>query len=158
MGCETVNALARTVRDGGIWIGIGLRVAATVEEIDDAIDRTRACVDRGLGGEPLVGIATIDRRANHPALREAAARRGLPIRSYRAQELAVVAVTNSSERVRAAVGTPSVAEAAAILASHGGELIAPKWSYLSVTIAAARKVSHSADTGTDGHEVGTENS
>jgi cobalt-precorrin 5A hydrolase/precorrin-3B C17-methyltransferase len=54
----------------------------------------------------------------------AAERLGVPLVTYPADALAAVAVPNPSDAPLAAVGTPSVAEAAALV--RGGELLVPK--------------------------------
>ncbi len=76
-------------------------------------------------------VATIDRKATEPAITALAARLGVPVRSFDAAALrGVVAlgrVPNPSQVVEAAVGTPSVAEAAALLAAGpGSTLVAAK--------------------------------
>lgn len=118
----------------GVWVGVGLRPDASAEQIEAAIGDLDCA-------EEVLGVATLDRRAGHPALLEVARRRSVPVRGFPAAELAAVVVPTLSERVLAAIGTPAVAEAAAILAADGGPLITPKRSYRSVTVAAARKVS-----------------
>ncbi|SDJ00287.1 cobalt-precorrin 5A hydrolase [Rhodococcus triatomae] len=118
----------------GIWVGVGIRPEASADEIEAAL----GILD---GTDEVLGIATLDRRVDHPALVEVARRRSVPIRGFAATDLAAVAVPTPSERVRDAVGSPAVAEAAAILAAGGGPLVVPKRSYRSVTVAAARKVS-----------------
>ena len=71
----------------------------------------------GRRGRPAV-VATIDRRADHPAVTAAAG--GLPVVAFPASLLAAVDVPNPSATVDEAVGTPSVAEAAALLAAGPG--------------------------------------
>jgi cobalt-precorrin 5A hydrolase/precorrin-3B C17-methyltransferase len=51
---------------------------------------------------------------------------GVPVLTYPAVELAAIDVPTPSETVRAAVGTPSVAEAAALAAADGGALLVTK--------------------------------
>ena len=71
----------------------------------------------------MSGAGTRDARADDKATAanvadlELAADRGWTIRFYRADELAVVDVPNPSETVRKHTGTPSVSEAAALLAA-----------------------------------------
>ncbi|GAB3883633.1 hypothetical protein GCM10029964_043330 [Kibdelosporangium lantanae] len=65
-----------------------------------------------------------------------------PLALCTAAELAAVEVPHPSAAVEASVGTPSVAEAAALLGARGVggrvELVAPKTSRGNVTVAAAR--------------------
>ena len=62
-------------------------------------------------------VASIDLKADEIGLAEVAGANGWLIRFYPAAELAVVAVPNPSETVRKYTGTPSVSEAAALLAA-----------------------------------------
>jgi histidinol-phosphate aminotransferase len=88
------------------------------------------------GTEGPVQLATLDTRAGEQGLREAAQRRGWPLTGHPATALAAVAVPGPSDRVAAAVGTPSVAEAAALLG--GGRLVVGKTVHGRVTVAVAR--------------------
>jgi cobalt-precorrin 5A hydrolase/precorrin-3B C17-methyltransferase len=78
----------------------------------------------GLSAACLAELATVDAKAEEPGLVEAAERLGVPLVTYSAAELAEVEVPNPSEAPLAALGTPSVAEAAAL--RRGGELLVPK--------------------------------
>ena len=81
-------------------------------------------------------MATIDRRAGDPVVTSL----GLPVRAFTAEALAAVDVPTPSEVVRAAVGTASVAEAAALLAAGpGAELVVPKLAGKEATVAIARR-------------------
>ena len=62
-------------------------------------------------------VASIDLKADEAGLLEVAAGYGWTIRFYAAAELAQVVVPNPSETVRKHTGTPSVSEAAALLAA-----------------------------------------
>ena len=86
--------------------------AATVEQ---AIAQALAAC----GGElaDVRAVASIDLKADEVGLAEVAAAHGWTIRFYPAAELAVVPVPNPSETVRKYTGTPSVSEAAALLAA-----------------------------------------
>ena len=88
-------------------------------------------------GEVLC-VATIEVRVDEPGLVAFAAERGWALMGFPAAALAAVAVPNPSDTVRAALGTPSVAEAAALLAAGpGGRLLVPKYPTRSVTVAIA---------------------
>ncbi|MEO5680620.1 MAG: precorrin-6y C5,15-methyltransferase (decarboxylating) subunit CbiE [Acidimicrobiales bacterium] len=83
-----------------------------------------------------VVIATIDRRHTHPAVVAAAAGRRLV--SFPSSLLGVVDVPDPSDVVEAAVGTPSVAEAAALLAAGpGARLVVGKLRRGTVTASVA---------------------
>nr|MDP9006365.1 precorrin-3B C(17)-methyltransferase [Actinomycetota bacterium] len=78
----------------------------------------------------------IDRRLDHPAVTGL----GLPVRGYAADELAAVEVPNPSRLVADAVGTPSVCEAAALLAAgEDAELVVAKRTSTTATVAVARR-------------------
>jgi histidinol-phosphate aminotransferase len=126
-----------------ITVGVGASAGVTAEEVLAALD----AVVPAPGGP--VALATLDVRAAEPGLREAAARRGWPLTGHPAAALAAVPVPAPSTRVAAAVGTPSVAEAAALLG--GGQLVVGKTVHGRVTVAVA---SRSDDAGPDLHHHG----
>ena len=71
--------------------------------------------------------ASITLKANEYGLLQAMHHFGLEIHFYSAAELAAVPVPNPSETVRKHTGTPSVSEAAALLAAgDGAELVLEK--------------------------------
>jgi cobalt-precorrin 5A hydrolase / precorrin-3B C17-methyltransferase len=114
--------------------GAGCSTDAPADEIARLLESTLE--DAGLARASVSTLATIDRRVDHPSVRAL----GLPVRSFCARELASVPVPNPSSAVNSAVGTPSVAEAAAILAAGSeAELVVAKRVSLSATIAVARR-------------------
>jgi histidinol-phosphate/aromatic aminotransferase/cobyric acid decarboxylase-like protein len=115
-----------------ITVGVGASTGATAEEVLAAVD---AVLPPTAGP---VRLATLDTRAAEPALREAAAKRGWPLTGHPATALAGVTVPSPSDRTAATVGTPSVAEAAALLA--GGRLVVGKTVHGRVTVAVAQDV------------------
>lgn len=64
----------------------------------------------------IAGIATIDTKRNEAGLIEFCVDRNLPLFFYPAEVLRSVTVLHPSSTINAVVGTPSVAEAAALLA------------------------------------------
>ncbi|MGY1839868.1 MULTISPECIES: Rv2231c family pyridoxal phosphate-dependent protein CobC [unclassified Modestobacter] len=124
-----------------ITVGVGARSGVTADEVLAAID---AVLPPDAG--PVV-LATLDVRAAEPGLREAAARRGWPLTGHPAPVLAAVPVPAPSARVAAAVGTASVAEAAALLG--GGRLVVGRTVRGRVTVAVAtgRRSGHSGEEG-----------
>ncbi|MGA5562460.1 cobalamin biosynthesis protein [Streptomyces platensis] len=106
-------------------VGVGARRGVPVSEVLELIAAARAaagCTDR-----PVVALATVAAKAAEPGLLGAARRLGVPLRSFPAAALAAVPVPAPSHDAAAAVGTPSVAEAAALLAAGPGtELLAGK--------------------------------
>lgn len=113
--------------------GVGCSSDAGAEEA--AWTLAAALGAAGLAPESVGTVATIDRRAEHPAVLGL----GRPVRAYAADELARVPVADPSPVVERAVGTPSVAEAAALLAAGpDGTIVVGKQRSPRVTIAVAR--------------------
>jgi cobalamin biosynthesis protein CbiG len=110
-------------------VGIGAVSGVGVDEVLAAVDAVLPA------GADDVRLATLDVRATEPGIAGAAARRGWPLTGHPADVLAAVAVPAPSPRVAAMVGTPSVAEAAALL--DGGTLVVPKTVHGRVTVAVA---------------------
>lgn len=111
---------------GRVTVGVGARRGATPEEVWEAVTRAlrEASADGPVG---VAALATVDVRAGEPGLLAAARRLGVPLRAYPAGALAAVHVPHPSRVAREAVGTPSVAEAAALLASgEGARLLVTK--------------------------------
>ncbi|WP_315986113.1 cobalamin biosynthesis protein [Streptomyces sp. t39] len=98
----------------------------------------------GLGAAEVTALATLDVKAAEPGVVAAAARLGVPVTAYTSARLAAVPGAGGSAAVLAAVGTPSVAEAAAL--AGGGELVVRKRTSrpvgrpAGVTCAIARRV------------------
>jgi len=115
-------------------VGVGARPGVGEDELDAAIDRALAAANRRRS--EVAALATVDRRAD--SVRPFAESRGWELVVFTAAELAGVDVPRPSDRVRDRVGTPSVAEAAAILA--GDRLIAAKRVFPRVTVAIAERV------------------
>ncbi|MET7908705.1 precorrin-3B C(17)-methyltransferase [Streptomyces avermitilis] len=110
------------LRPPSLVVGVGASRNAPVEEVLGLI--RGALHDAGLSAKSVAELATVDAKADEPGIVEAAARLGVPLVTYSAGELATVEVPNPSDAPLAAVGTPSVAEAAALV--RGGELLVPK--------------------------------
>ena len=113
-------------------VGVGASSNAGADAAAKLVDTALA----GLARESVAEVATIDRRAGDPVVTSL----GLPVRAFTAAALAAVDVPTPSEVVRAAVGTASVAEAAALLAAGpGAELVVPKLAGKEATVAVARR-------------------
>ncbi|MEU9465519.1 precorrin-3B C(17)-methyltransferase [Streptomyces avermitilis] len=110
------------LRPPSLVVGVGASRNAPVEEVLGLV--RGALRDAGLSAKSVAELATVDAKADEPGIVEAAARLGVPLVTYSAGELATVEVPNPSDAPLAAVGTPSVAEAAALVG--GGELLVPK--------------------------------
>ena len=96
-----------------IALGLGCDRNTPLATVKAAIDQALALCQASL--DDVNAVASIDLKADEPALLQLAAEQGWNIRFYPAQELAQVDVPNPSETVRKHTGTPSVSEAAALL-------------------------------------------
>ncbi|MEU9140739.1 precorrin-3B C(17)-methyltransferase [Streptomyces sp. NPDC048404] len=110
------------LRPPSLVVGVGASRGAPVEEVLALVGDTLR--EAGLSARSVAGLATVDAKSEEPGIVGAAGRLGVPLVTYTAKELAAVAVPNPSDAPLAAVGTPSVAEAAALMG--GGELLVPK--------------------------------
>ncbi|TGN77630.1 precorrin-3B C(17)-methyltransferase [Streptomyces bauhiniae] len=130
-GAYTVRLTDRAVQPGpqevllrppSLVVGVGASKGAPVEEVLGLIEE--ALREAGLSVRSVAELATVDAKSEEPGIVAAADRLGVPLVTYPADELAAVSVPNPSDAPLAAVGTPSVAEAAAL--RQGGELLVPK--------------------------------
>ena len=112
--------------------GVGCERGVPAEDVIELIDF--ALRSENLSPRSLAAIATLDLKADEPALLEAAAHYGVPLRLFTVEELnrERYRLVNPSSVVEAEVGTPSVAEAAALKA---GALVVPKLKSERVTCA-----------------------
>jgi cobalamin biosynthesis protein CbiG len=116
-------------------VGAGCSLGCSADELLELIDA--ALADAGRSPADVQALATVDRRANEPGVREAARRRGWPLLTHTAEALGAVAVPTPSAVVAAHVGTPSVAEAAALLSARAGTLLVAKRRSAHATCAVA---------------------
>lgn len=119
-------------------IGLGFRKAATADALVALVRAARARLPGEFAVAPLL-LATIAEK-DRPALREAAARLGLPLTILPKAALHATAdrTTVVSEAARACLGIPSVAEASALAAAGpGARLVVPRMATPSATCAIA---------------------
>jgi cobalt-precorrin 5A hydrolase/precorrin-3B C17-methyltransferase len=127
VAAEPVVTTASDSVGTGLVAGVGCSTDASVDDVFDLLVDT-------LDGRVPALIATIDRR------RELLQALGLPIVAFTPDQLDAVDVPNPSDAVRAAVGSASVAEAAALLgAGDDAELVTPKRKSPTATVAVARR-------------------
>lgn len=113
-----------------VVVGVGCSSGATADEVAAVVSEALDAAGRGTAA----CVATIDRRADHPAVVAAAT----DVVALPAVLLAAVDVPDPSPAVAAAVGTPSVAEAAALLAAGpGARLLVGKQRGTTATAAVA---------------------
>ncbi len=115
--------------------GIGCERGAAPDEVIGLIADTLS--HAGLSPLSLAAIASVELKADEPALLAAAAHFGVPLRLFSVAELDAERgrLANPSVIVEAEIGTPSVAEAAALKA---GELLVPKRKSRRATCAVGR--------------------
>ena len=99
-----------------LWVGIGCERGTSRQLIETAIGQV--CRSNHLSERAIAGIATIDIKADEVGLVELCRDRHWPLRTFPADVLRSVNVPNPSAVVDKEVGTPSVAEAAALLAAN----------------------------------------
>jgi len=115
-------------------VGAGASTGAEPSEMAAAV--ATALDGAGLSRLSVAEVATLDRKANEPAI----VRLGWAVRAFPSTALARVEVPRPSAVVQQAVGTPSVAEAAALLAAGpGATLVVPKRAGRTTTVAVARR-------------------
>ena len=108
-----------------LWLGVGCERGTSLALLERLIDQGLAELE--LAPQAVAGLASASRKADEPALLELARQRSWPLRFFEPEQLAAVPVPNPSQAVAAEMGTPSVAEAAALLAAGAeASLLQPK--------------------------------
>lgn len=140
---ETLRLIPHT-----LVVGIGSASGVSTDAVNAALARLET--EHGLDLHAVRAFATVDRKADEPGIRNAVTDWAFwhwqdepRLHVYPAATLAQVDVPNPSDVVLREVGTPSVAEAAALQAAReltagAVELVVPKIKAGNVTVAAAR--------------------
>jgi len=97
-----------------LWIGVGCERGSSRELIESGIRQVLQSHQLAWGA--IAGVATIDLKADEQGLIKLCQAYNWPLRCFPAAVLQSITVPNPSEIVAAEVGTPSVAEAAALRA------------------------------------------
>ncbi|MFE1560673.1 Rv2231c family pyridoxal phosphate-dependent protein CobC [Streptomyces sp. NPDC058734] len=121
-----------------VVVGVGGRAGVSVEEVCALVEETLR--GAGLATGAVTALATVESKTGEPGIAGAAERFGVPLVGYPAERLALIPVPHPSASVRAASGTASVAEAAAL--AGGGELLVPKRRSVAATCAVATAEEH----------------
>lgn len=110
-------------------LGMGCDRDTSQLTLETAIDQALAII--GASRNCITALATIDKKSDEVALLALSSQHGWPLYFFTAEQLAHVEVPNPSEVVRKYMGTPAVAEAAAMLAANCGveHLILEKHKY-----------------------------
>jgi cobalt-precorrin 5A hydrolase len=125
-----------------LWVGIGCQRGVSKLVIQQAIESVFAQSDLDLA--TIVGLATLDRKANEVGLVDYCRESGLFLKIYSPERLNSVIVPRPSQLVSRLVATASVAEAAALCAAQTDILLVPKQKFCLdaasgfVTLAIAR--------------------
>ncbi len=125
-----------TYRPKTLVVGVGLHQDTKTETIRRGL---AACLEKySLSPKSVARLASIRKPKEVGGLADLAGEMGVPLEYIDKERLAGVSTPNPSRTVQSFEGTPSVAEAAAILVS-GGELIVEKQKFPpDLTIAIAR--------------------
>jgi cobalamin biosynthesis protein CbiG len=151
MGNREIEKSISTIDDRGrqktLWLGFGCRQGISqsliTTEIDHILRKYR------LPKQEIIGVATIDLKAKEASLQAYCRDNNFELKIFSATELKTVKVPYSKAIVRDKIGTPSVAEAASILAallySPQAILVVPKQILPGkgtkvMTIAVARSI------------------
>lgn len=126
-----------------VMIGIGCDRHTSLATLQEAL--VQALQSCGLDESAIAGLASIDKKQDETALMQLAASRDWPLYFYPAEALASIPVPNPSAVVLKYMGTPAVAEAAALLAANGNmqDLLVEKHKHLgadgkNATVSIAR--------------------
>lgn len=135
-----------------LWVGIGLQKGSSCQLITKAIEKIFQ--ENQLNENAIAGLATIDKKASESGLIELCCLRNFTLKTFSAEILSTVSVPNPTHIAANTMGTPSVAEASAILsASHLSpleiKLLVPKSIFrlpgepraVTIAVAAIRQFS-----------------
>jgi cobalt-precorrin 5A hydrolase/precorrin-3B C17-methyltransferase len=133
-------------RPPSLVLGVGCSTGAPTDEME-ALAR-QAVAEAGLAWDSIGEVRTIAGKLTEPAVQHLIRQtRGLGGGAPAELLASVRDVPNPSDVVMRAVGTPSVCEAAALLGSHGGELMVPKRKSAHATVAVARRAPQPPEPG-----------
>jgi cobalt-precorrin 5A hydrolase/precorrin-3B C17-methyltransferase len=126
------------LRPASLVVGVGASRGVPADEVLGLV--REALEGAGLSARSVAALATVEAKADEAGIVAAAEGLGVPLLTYASETLAGIAVPNPSAAPLAAVGTPSVAEAAALAAAGaGGELVVQKRKSAMATAAVARR-------------------
>lgn len=125
-----------------LWVGMGCERGTSKQLMEQAL--YQVCEQHQLAWDAIAGIATLDLKADEVGLVELCQQANWPLWCYAPEELQPIQVPTPSEVVNAEVGTPSVAEAAALKAAQQTSLLVTKQIFRdpdqpgAVTVAIAQ--------------------
>jgi precorrin-4 C11-methyltransferase len=113
------------LRPRSLVLGVGCERGISTEALEDGL--SHFLDQHGFARSSIAALASVDLKADEVAIGEVAGRQGWETAFYAADELASVAgVPNPSEVVARCVGTPGVAEPAALLLAGARSLLVEK--------------------------------
>jgi cobalt-precorrin 5A hydrolase/precorrin-3B C17-methyltransferase len=121
------------LRPPSLVLGIGASKGVKIEELQELVVTTLAA--QGLSSLSVSHVATVDAKADEGGIVGLCAKTGWPLVTHPASVLAATDVPNPSEHPLEAVGTPSVAESAAL---QHGDLVVEKVKSPMATLAVSR--------------------
>ncbi|CEJ47701.1 cobalamin biosynthesis protein [Umezakia ovalisporum] len=98
-----------------LWVGIGCQKGTSQKLIATAIEKVFQ--ENQLKENAIAGLATIETKASEVGLIELCRLRSFPLKIFSARILSTITVPSPGKIAATTVGTPSVAEASAILAA-----------------------------------------
>ena len=114
-----------------LWIGLGCERNTSKELIEDSLQSFLA--SNNLSPLSIAGFATVDLKKDEKAFLEISKEKNLPIKFFTSLELSKINTPNPSNIVLNEIGTPSVAEAACIMAAgEGSKLLKEKKIFKSI--------------------------
>lgn len=99
-----------------VMLGMGCDRGTSLETLETAIQQALNSVDITIND--VQALATIDKKNDEQGLLSLAEKYHWPMHFFNASQLCEIEVPNPSEVVRKYMGTPAVAEAAALLAAE----------------------------------------
>ena len=114
-----------------LWIGLGCERNTSKELIEDSLQSFLAT--NNLSPLSIAGFATVDLKKDEKAILEISKEKNLPIKFFTSEELSSINTPNPSNVVLNEIGTPSVAEAACMIAAgQGSKLLKEKKIFKSI--------------------------
>ncbi|AGA68539.1 cobalamin biosynthesis protein CbiG [Desulfitobacterium dichloroeliminans LMG P-21439] len=121
-------------------IGVGCRKGASLDQISKAV--AQSLRQLGISSQSILGLYSIDLKAEEAGLIETAHHLGVPFRTFSAQQIQELNEKfrlSSSDYVKEMIGVDGVCEAASLLGTKEGELILPKLKLNGVTVAISKE-------------------
>ena len=153
------NQFKNTWHPPTLWIGIGCERNTSKILIQNALNDCFS--SSNLSQLSIAGFATVDLKSDEKSILEIVEENNWPIKFFSPKELSSIEVPNPSDIVSNEIGTPSVAEAACIIAAgKGGKLlkkkeIYKKEGYGAVTLSIAESLKQCAPNKGEIHIIGS---